>query len=170
MTTVIDAFGVSDLWPTPPALARKMLAKIKLEHGLHAHHMKVLEPSAGKGDLIEAICKGSEYDRGTFENVSAIEIDPDLRAALIGKGVKVIDTDFLMFAGPDKFDIIIMNPPFREGDRHLLKAIDIMYSGQIICLLNAETICNPHTNIRKMLVDKLTELGAEIEYLQGEFK
>ena len=27
-----------------------------------------------------------------------------------------------------------MNPPFDNGDKHLLKAIDIMYNGQIVCL------------------------------------
>ena len=103
------------------------------------------------------------------ENISAIEIDMDLQSILRGKGIKVIDADFLSFSGPDKFDIIIANPPFDTGDQHLLKAIDIMYRGEIIFLLNAETIKNPYTNIRKELVKKLSELNAEIEYIQNAF-
>ena len=40
-----------------------------------------------------------------------------------------------------------MNPPFSEGDKHLLKAINIMKNGgQIVCILNAETIKNPYSN------------------------
>ena len=56
-----------------------------------------------------------------------------------------------------------------SGDKHLLKAIDIMYSGEIVFLLNAETIKNPHTNIRKELVKRLSDLNADIEYIQDAF-
>lgn len=170
MTNVINAYGVSDLWPTPPPLASKMVSRIKKFEGRYKHDLNILEPSAGKGDLIEALNADSRYDNNLYSKISAIEIYPDLIATLLGKGIKVIDSDFLTFAGPDKFDLIIMNPPFRDGDKHLLKAIDIMYRGQIICLLNAETLRNPYTNTRKMLVDKLKELGAEIEYIAGGFR
>jgi len=151
-----------------------MVAKIDLEDkDVSIYDMTILEPSAGKGDLIEALNKG-RYDgfsgNGTFRNISAIEIDPDLRATLRGKGVKVIDSDFLAYSGPDKFDLIIANPPFDAGHKHLLKAIEILYRGQIIFLLNAETLRNPYTNTRKELVQKLEELGAEIEYIPGAFK
>jgi hypothetical protein len=97
----------------------------------------------------------------------AIEKDEDLQATLRGKHIKVLDSDFLTFAGPDKFDLIIMNPPFRDGAAHLQKALDIMYRGQVICLLNAETLRNPFTSERKSLVERLSELNAEIEYIDG---
>jgi len=126
----------------------------------------ILEPSAGKGDIIE-------YFRNHYiwnhNEIFAIEKDEILQATLRGKGIKLIDSDFLTFAGADKFDIIIANPPFDEGDKHLLKAIDIMYNGEIIFLLNAETIKNPCTNTRKLLVRKLTELNAKIDYIQNAF-
>jgi hypothetical protein len=66
--------------------------------------------------------------------------------------------------------LIIANPPFDSGDLHLLKALDIMYRGEIVFLLNAETIRNPHTNTRKELIKRLNELNADIEYIQGAFK
>ena len=50
-----------------------------------------------------------------------------------------------------------------------MKAIDIMFNGQIICLINAETLKNPHTNLRKELVKRLKDLGAKIEYLKDAF-
>src|SRR3990167_7900638 len=148
-------------YPTPEHLVGRMWAKVK------GHPTKALEPSAGKGDLIKE--RPDDGYRHRYIDFYAIEIDPDLQATLRGKDIKVIDTDFLSFGGPDKFDLIIANPPFDEGDKHLLKAIEVMYRGEIVFLLNAETLRNPHTNTRKLLVRKLAELGAEIEYIQDGF-
>ena len=147
-------------YPTPRSLASKMIAKIRI------HPSNILEPSAGRGDIIDALFDHRDYKH---RNIFAIEKDQSLRAILRGKDIKVIDSDFLEFSGPDKFDLIIANPPFADGDLHLLKAIDILYTGQIIFLLNSETLKNPCTNRRKDLIRRLEELNAEIEYHQGEF-
>ena len=155
-------FRNKTFYPTPEYLVSRMISKINEE----LHPDNILEPSAGKGDILEAL-NHHEHRR---INLYAIEKSPDLRATLMGKNYKVIDSDFLTFAGPDKFDLIIANPPFDNGDKHLLKAIDILYSGQIIFLLNAETLKNPYTNTRKVLVRKLEELDADIEYIEGAFK
>jgi len=149
-----------NFYPTPKHLIAKMWAKVKNRPNY------ILEPSAGKGDICEYLKSQSRAER----EVCAIEIDPELRAVLSGKGIKVIDTDFLTYSGPDKFDLIIANPPFDFGVQHLLKAIDIMYSGEIVFLLNAETLKNPYTNIRKKLVVELKKLNADIEYIQEAFK
>jgi hypothetical protein len=159
-----------NFYPTPKKLIDKMIAKIQ------GHPQYILEPSAGKGDLIEGIkahvSSGARHYCRPFEHAkfAAIEVDPDLQATLRGKHLKVIDSDFLAYAGQDKFDAIIMNPPFDNGDLHLLKAIEVMYRGQIVCLLNAETIRNPDTKTRKALLRKLDELGAKIEYIKNAFK
>jgi len=150
-----------DFWPTPRPLAMKMMRKIK------NYPENVLDIGAGKGNLVEALKE--KYDRHRNLNISAIEIDTDLQAVLRAKDIKVIDSDFLSYSGPDKFDLIISNPPFSNGDSFLLKAIDIMYSGQIVFLLNAETLKNPYSNTRKDLVQKLTDLNAEIEYIPNGF-
>lgn len=155
---------IKNFYPTPPHLVAKMLKMVE------GYPEKILEPSAGKGDLIDAIkqhyggCWG-----GPSKSIYAIEIDPTLQATLRGKGVKVLDSDFLAYAGADKFDLIIGNPPFEDGDKHLLWAIETMYRGQIIFLLNAETLRNPHTKTRKLLVRKLDELGATIEFHKNGF-
>jgi len=129
---------------------------------------RILEPSAGKGDILDYIKESAMY-RGNYD-LSAIEVDSDLRATLIGKKYRVIESDFLAYSGLDKFDLIIANPPFSSGDVHLLKAMSMMESGQIVFLLNAETLRNPHTNVRKELIRRLEELHAEIEYIPGAFK
>jgi hypothetical protein len=159
---VMSKLGNKTFYPITSSLAGRMIGKIKGEPE------RILEPSAGKGDFIEYLEK--RFDRYRRVAISAIEIDEDLQATLRGKGIKVIDTDFLAFSGPDKFDLIIANPPFDEGDKHLLKAIEIMYRGQILFLLNAETIRNPYTNIRKDLAKKLEDLGAVIEFVPDAFK
>ncbi len=155
---------LKNFYPTPKHLIVKMLSKVQ------GTPENVLEPSAGKGDIIEHMKDAYEY-RNTlkYSSVSAIEIDKDLRAMLRGKRIKVIDSDFLTFSGPDKFDLIIANPPFDNGEKHLLKAIDIMYRGEIVFLLNAETIKNPYTLTRQQLVSRLAELNADIEYIENAF-
>lgn len=143
-------------------LAIKMLSKVK-----HWGKIKsILEPSAGFGDLIEVVkdrCRHNNVD------ISAIEIDVHCADILRGKGIKVIDADFLLYGGLEQFDLIIANFPFSDGDKHLHKAIDILFSGEIVCLLNAETLKNPYSNSRKDLVAKLNKLGAQIEYIQNAF-
>lgn len=127
----------------------------------------ILDPQAGDGKIIEYLKDNFRYYHS--KTIHAIEIDPQLQTILHGKKITVIDSDFLLYAGPDKYDLIMMNPPFSNGDAHLLKAIDIMYSGHIVCLINAETIKNPYTNSRKLLVQKLNDLNADIEFIQDAF-
>lgn len=99
------------------------------------------------------------------------EIKNDLRAFPANNNFHIVHDNFLTFNTFKKYDVIIMNPPFDEGDRHLIKAIEMQKSGgDIICLLNAETIRNPYTNVRKHLAQLLDEHKAKIEYLQGEFE
>lgn len=148
-----------DFYPTPKSLINKMWFKVKDRSEINS----ILEPSAGKGDIIDYINGDHSY------RFSCIEIDPELQHILTGKGYKLIDSNFLNYSGLDKFDLIIGNPPFSAGAEHLLKAIEIMYSGQIVFLLNAETIKNPYSAIRKTLAQKLSELNAEIEYIQDSF-
>jgi len=151
-----------NFYPTPKSLITKMIAKVE------GYPSYILEPSAGRGDIVESLkdCRG--YGR-RYESISCIEKDQNLRFILQGKSFTVIDDDFLTFSGVDKFDLIIANPPFDNGDKHLLKAIDIMYNGQIIFIINAETLKNPYSQSRKDLVEKLELYDADIEFLQSEF-
>lgn len=158
-----------EFYPTPKWLIKKMLDSIDIEKVKY-----VLEPSAGKGDIIDAIkekYKNSYYIYGNKEpDIDAIEIDDNLRLLLKGKEYRVVHNDFLKFNTYKKYDLIIMNPPFSCGDRHLLKAIEMQKEGgNIICILNAETIRNPYSNIRKDLIRKLEELNANIEYIENAF-
>lgn len=66
---------------------------------------------------------------------------------------------------------IIMNPPFSNGCKHLLKALEMQQrnGGAVICLLNAETLKNECNNERIMLNRMLEEYNADIQYIQDAF-
>lgn len=159
-------------YPTPKDLIRKMIYKLdknKIKH--------ILEPSAGKGDIIKEyenwykINYGNRHYKESNLIFDAIEIDYNLSSMLRGKGINVVGEDFLNFEPLKYYDLIIMNPPFDHGDKHLLKAIQIQerIGGKIVCLLNSETIKNPFSNNRKHLLSLLEQYNAEIEYIKNAF-
>ena len=196
-----------EFYPTPPELAAKMVNCKFLKGKIET----ILEPSAGKGDLIDFLLLTIEYlkDRGycryIYKNdlampyetviegvinefvlpdfkkgkraehycdkVDCVESDSNLCAILKDKGYRVCNDDFLLYNDDKHYDLILMNPPFSNGDEHLLKAIEIAKKtgSKIICLLNAETIRNPYSNKRKLLTNTLEKYNAEIEFVQNAF-
>ena len=160
-----------EFYPTPSGLAGRLFA------GIDWTRIKsILEPSAGKGDLIECALRMQERMRHGFSrsrrefSIDCIELDPDLRALLVGKGYRVVHDDFLTYYTRKRYDLILMNPPFSNGDLHLLRALELCENGgQIACILNAETIRNPFTARRKMLASKLKRYGASIKIVKNAF-
>ena len=146
-----------------------MLSKIKWDQV-----QSVLEPSAGDGNIIEQVKKKLQsrskygYNREHIFDLDTIEINENLRSILKDKGFRVIHDDYLSYNSYKLYDLIILNPPFQSGDRHLLKAIE-MQPSEIVCLLNAETLHNPYSNTRKDLLRKLEDYHADIEYIQNAF-
>lgn len=144
-------------YPTPKHIAEKML------EGVDFKHIKsILEPSAGKGDLCDAIVSTKDYQYWTRhsedkEIIDCIEIDKNLQRILKGKGYRVVHDDFLTYETQMPYDLIVMNPPFSEGDKHLMKALSMVKDtgGQVICLLNAQTIENPYSITRQELIKEL---------------
>jgi hypothetical protein len=154
-----------NFYPTPPMVAAQLTA------GIEKYNTKILEPSAGKGDLLKSITETKSYNyQSNIENIYCIEIEPDLQAILKSKGYKVVYNDFLTYKPDLLFDYIIMNPPFDTGAKHLLKAIEISRGAEIRCLLNKETISNISTKERQVLLNYLTENNAEIQELGQVFK
>lgn len=152
-----------DFYPTPKAVARKMLDKIS-DKAVH-----FLEPSAGKGDLAQVILQEGQrenpWGRHNRYRVDAIEASPELVQILRAQdGVSVVGYDWLTYAGVSYYDAIVMNPPFSEGAKHLLRAWDFLHAGEIVCLLNAETLRNLCTEERKRLWG-IIETHGSVEWL-----
>jgi len=143
-------FG-DDFYPTPGVIAAKMLQKV------HREAVYFLEPSAGKGDLAKAILgfgreRGSRFGSGSRHRVDVIELHPDLLSVLHAhEDLTVVGHDWLSYDGVSYYDAIVMNPPFSKGVSHLLRAWEFLHNGEIVCLLNQETIDNPYTEERRRL-------------------
>lgn len=155
-----------DFYPTPKELLDK------ITDGIEWRHIEtVLEPSAGKGDIAEYVKEKCEKEGYRYDlDLDCIEIDANLRQTLKGKNLRIVHDDFLTFHTFKHYDLIIMNPPFSKGAKHLLHAITLQKGNfGIICILNAETIRNPYTNERKDLVSRLEKMNAEIEYMKDQF-
>lgn len=133
-------FGI-DFYPTPEKVVVKMLENVIVSGKV------VLEPSAGKGNIVD-------YCRYMYaKEVIACEIDPDLRKILSGK-CNVIESDFLELTAEkiSHVDLIIMNPPFSSQEEHILHAWDIAPAGcQIISLCNSTMIENGYTKQRESI-------------------
>lgn len=165
MLSILNETDNKNFYPTPLHLITKMESKVKRWDFIQS----VLEPSAGKGDIVEVLSQRNKY-RSDKIDIDCIEIDQNLQHILRGNGYKVVHDDFLNYKGYKRYQLIIMNPPFDCGDKHLLKALDMQKrGGEIVCLLNADTLLNPYSNTRKDLVRKLDELNADIEFINDGF-
>ncbi len=147
-------------YPTPEDLAERLVKLIRIGEP------PVLEPSAGTGALVKAFAKQHQSSR-----IHCIEINPERAATLKGLDYPVIWDDWMTFDPLIPYRTIIMNPPFAEGARHLLKALRLCApDGEIACILNAETIKNPCTNERKALISELEEQDkCEITFVESAF-
>lgn len=167
--------NIEEFYPTPLHVVYKMLADVDFKT-----MDSVLEPSAGQGDIAKIVKQkmenerkydyGYSHDNKYVADIDCIEINPQLQYILKGEGLRVVHDDFLTFETSKHYDLIIMNPPFSNGDKHLLKALQMQEKGgQVVCLLNSETIKNTCTNARKDLLRKLQEYNAKIEFIPDAF-
>src|SRR5690625_4411730 len=157
-----------DFYPTPKALFQRLIG-----NNLRYVTGRILEPSAGKGDMIKHILGINNYRRSDALKIDAIENDPRLVNTLTGEGFNVVWDDFLTYETFKEYDYIIMNPPFSNGVDHVLKALDIadnqLSKCEIYAILNKQTLDNAYSNKRQELLRRLDELGAEIEYVSDAF-
>lgn len=161
-------------YPTPKPVIAKMLAPyykiINGKYYLQDQGRFILEPSAGKGDILDYLV-GTRYRGEKLDHVFAIEIQPELQAILHEKGYHVVESDFLAYTGTEYFNFVIMNPPFHEGVKHVLHAWNLLPEGDLVALLNAETLKNPYTFERQQLGKLLEEHQLQPpEYLSGAFE
>ena len=141
-----------DFYPTPPAVIEQMI------EGLHLEGATVLEPSAGKGNIVQYLLNmGAE--------VIACETDPELKKILQTK-CKVIADDFLTVTSDQVSHIkyIVMNPPFSADEKHINHAWEIAPAGcKIIALCNSATLENVYSAGRKRLENIIEESGTTID-------
>ncbi len=94
---------IDGFFPTPPELIGRMLELAQIEPG-----MKVLEPSAGKGDIAEAL-------EAEGASVVCCERNYNLIEILCAKGLVANRGDFMEQQAIPNYDRVVMNPPFEHG-------------------------------------------------------
>jgi predicted RNA methylase len=146
-------------FPTPPAVVDRLLELADVRHGMDA-----LEPSAGTGNIVRAL-----IDAGA--HVTAVEIDPNnclvlQRQQEITGGLDIKQGDFLTYNWPDRFDRIVMNPPFAKNvaPAHVLKALTFLKSGGRLVSVMPSSVTF-RTDTLNRLVRAAVEVGGSIETL-----
>lgn len=116
---IIDEKKARQAFYTPKDLAAKVV------DGLDLQGKSVLEPSAGCGNLADACAV-----RGA--NVVCVEINESEYLVLANR-YRTFCNDFLEIAPEtfQKFDYVIMNPPFTKGQylKHIQHALKFLHSG-----------------------------------------
>ena len=99
------SFFDKEFFPTPKPIIKKMLAPYKCKvkssgfgdytfDGYKTDEMTILEPSAGKGDILDFL-----KDNVRPENVYCIEKNPELQMILKEKHYQLLGEDFLRYTG-----------------------------------------------------------------------
>lgn len=124
-----DLKSISGFYPTPGAVIDLMVSRIApFKSG-----DRVLEPSAGKGDIVDRLAKFGV--RPTL-----VEPNPRLAAILRNKGHDPFVGRFEDYVPDGEFDKVIMNPPFADAldFAHIRRAFDLLKPGGRLVSLMAE--------------------------------
>jgi len=146
-----------DYFPTPVAIAQRMAQLAEIEPG-----MRVLEPSAGNGNLADAA-------KSAGAKVDVIEISNDLRNVLEAKGYPIVAHDFMEFSPSELYDAVIMNPPFsnRLDADHIQHAFDMVKPGGKLVAIAGEGVFFGSDKKALAFREWLDENTAEVEKLDS---
>lgn len=117
----VAEWKIPGFFPTPPEAVRLMLDKAEIEAG-----MTVMEPEAGAGHIAKPA-------RALGGKVTVIESNYHLCEILRQEGFDPIYADFLTWESEQRFDRILMNPPFErlQDIDHVLHANTFLAAGGI---------------------------------------
>lgn len=138
-----------DFFPTPSQVIQRML------DGENIQDKIILEPSAGKGDIVDYLTANGA------KTVLACEINSDLQKIIKSKCMLIAE-DFLTLRADQisHIDVIVMNPPFSADEKHILHAYEIAPAGcRIIALCNLNTVERPTYEARERLVKIVEDFG-----------
>ncbi len=150
--------NLPSFFPTPRPVIERMLVWADVEP---SH--RVLEPSCGKGDIVDAL-------KEAYPNLQLVAIEHNhvLADILSAKGHTVEFGDFLQHAG--EYDRIVMNPPFEGGQdmTHIQHAYSLLAPrGRLVSVIS-EGAFGRHYQRNVEFGEWLDQIGADIEHLPEE--
>jgi len=155
-------------YPTPRHVAGMMLEPYSLHKSI-----SILDPAAGKGDLLdvarEQVERRNPYRRNEA-SFHAIEIENDLCAILRDKKYTLVGYDLFETTFTQHYDLVLMNPPFRNGIDFLMHVWDNLDGPvDIACLLNHDGLMAAD-NEKKQRLLQLIDLFGSVENIGPVFK
>ncbi|TWU21407.1 type I restriction-modification system subunit M [Bythopirellula polymerisocia] len=142
-------------FPTPKPIIRQMMELADI----HDNH-RVLEPSAGKGDILDCI-----RDAHPNAHRHGLELYRCLQDVLVAKGHEVEFADFLVHQG--RYDRILMNPPFEKGQdiEHVMHAYELLQPGGKLVAIMGEGAFFRGDKQATAFREWMQEIGAENKQL-----
>lgn len=161
----LDKKKTFEQFDTPPELARRMVELAEIRN-----YDDVLEPSAGVGNLLEAL-----FDGNPPGYVQAIELDLDRANGLREKfsDIGIWQGDFLEWPGamvepPPIFDAVLINPPFSNNQdiRHVRHAWELLRpGGRLVAIISPHSIF-AEDQLCFEFRQWLREIGATVDVLE----
>ncbi|MFT6550457.1 MAG: hypothetical protein ACJA1I_000485 [Zhongshania marina] len=152
---------IAGFFPTPEPVVERLLDEADIQPG-----MKVLEPSAGKGDIADAI-----REANPDAELEVVEIDSSLRDLLAAKGYEPAGRDFLEQEG--EYDRIVMNPPFEKNAdiEHIRHAYSLLKPGGRLVAVTSGMAGHRSDKVNSEFKAWVEEIGGVMEPLpDGSFK
>jgi len=122
--------------------------------------VRIIEPSAGSGHLIDAVCDAF-HDAGIQTEVLCVEIDPVNVAILKEKGYKVIQGDFLEQQDLGLFDLAVTNPPFMNNlfIKHILRTQSLLKNTGKMVAVTPTSLFSKGTRQAKALKEQVAAVN-----------
>lgn len=130
LETKLVGMKLNEFFVTPHHVCDRLVELAQLQPG-----MRVLEPSAGKGDIAQAIfhhCPNVQLD--------VVEIQSNLRRILELKGFNILGCDFLTEVNGEQWQAVIANPPFSKFIEHTHHAYNCLVSGGSLMTIAPESV------------------------------
>lgn len=129
-----DAYtrNIEGFFPTPPAVIEQMINAADIREG-----MDILEPSAGVGDIVDAL-----HALNRNLDIDLCEVSSRLGDVLTLKGYTLAERDIFDLDAAGQYDRVLMNPPFENGEdlRHVRHCFDLLRPGGVLVAIMAASV------------------------------
>lgn len=151
-------------FPTPSEVASLMVSQIPLRV---LHSKNVLEPSAGRGALVDALSRGfpdwtGKADCCETNTVNRWHLNKHSKCNLVGE-------DFLDYSPSVRYDVILANPPFWKNSdiAHIRHMFELLADGGILVTLSSPHWINSKNKKEVEFKSWLDSVGAEYRQLEN---